>query len=58
MKNSVAECQSIQIEISSILTKTHDLSNSLKKPTPLPGGAVAPGRRGSHQKYRKQPHAK
>jgi hypothetical protein len=33
------------------------LSNSLKKPTPVPGGAVAPGRPDPHQKYRKQPHA-
>ena len=29
----------------------------LEEPTPLPDGAVAPGHRGSHQKYRKQPHA-
>jgi len=39
-------------------TKTHDLSNSLKRPARLQAGAVALARRGSYQKYRKQPHAK
>jgi hypothetical protein len=34
------------------------LSNSWKRPMRLQEGAAAPGRRGSHQKYRKQPHAK
>jgi hypothetical protein len=39
-------------------TKTHDLSNSLKRPVRLQEGAVVLARRGSHPKYRKQPHAK
>jgi hypothetical protein len=38
-------------------TKTYRLSYGLEKPSPVPEGVIAPGRRGSHQKHGKQPHA-
>jgi len=55
---SVSQSSLKDQEFSTFPDQTHDLSNSLKSLRPFPGGAVAPGRPGSHQKYRKQPHAK
>jgi hypothetical protein len=45
-------------EFSTFPDQNPRFEQQLEEPTPLPDGAVAPVRRGSHQKYRKQPHAK